>query len=89
MLTNDCVQIHYCFTFLGGVTIYREKNKVSEVTLKNTLTDSYTATLSRLRAQKEYKSVVRLKVLMWVLSITSLGTLSHLWGGDRICGSGS
>ena len=33
----------------------------------NGLSDAYTATLSRLRAQKGHKPVLGLKVLMWVL----------------------
>ena len=37
------------------------------MTLGNGLSDAYTATLARLKAQKRYKSVLGLKVLMWVL----------------------
>ena len=37
------------------------------MTLGNGLSDAYTATLTRLRAQKGHKSVLGLKVLMWVL----------------------
>jgi len=37
------------------------------MTLGNGLSDAYTATLARLKAQKGYKSVLGLKVLMWVV----------------------
>ena len=52
---------------LGEVTIRRRRRKLEEMTKGNGLRDAYTATLSRLRAQKGYKSVLGLKVLMWVL----------------------
>ena len=37
------------------------------MTLGNGLSDAYTTTLMRLKVQKGYKSVLGLKVLMWVL----------------------
>ena len=52
---------------LGEVTICRRRKKLEEMTLGNGLSDAYTATLTRLRVQKGYKSVLGLKVLMWVL----------------------
>ena len=52
---------------LGEVTIRRRKKKLEGITQGNGLSDAYTATLSRLKAQKGYKSVLGLKVLMWVL----------------------
>ena len=52
---------------LGGVTIRQRRKKLEEMTQGNGLSDAYTATLSRLKAQKGYKSVLGLKVLMWVL----------------------
>ena len=51
---------------LGGVTIRRRRKKLEEMTQGNGLSDAYTATLSRIMAQKGYKSVLGLKVLMWV-----------------------
>jgi len=41
--------------------------KLEQMTLGNGLGDAYTATLTRLKTQKGYKSVLGLKVLMWVL----------------------
>ena len=52
---------------LGEVTIRQRRKKLEEMTQGNGLSDAYTATLSRLKAQKGYKSVLGLKVLMWVL----------------------
>ena len=52
---------------LGEVTIRQRRKKLEEMTQGNGLRDAYTATLSRLKAQKGYKSVLGLKVLMWVL----------------------
>jgi len=49
------------------VTIRRRRKKLEEVTLGGGLSDAYTATLTRLKAQKGYKSVLGLKVLMWVV----------------------
>jgi len=52
---------------LGEVTIRQRRKKLEEMTLGDGLNDAYTATLSRLKAQKGYKSVLGMKVLMWVL----------------------
>ena len=52
---------------LGEVTIRQRRKKLEEMTQGNGLSDAYTATLLRLKAQKGYKSVLGLKVLMWVL----------------------
>jgi len=52
---------------LGEVTIRRRRKKLEEMTQGNGLSDAYTATLSRLKAQKGYKSVLGLKALMWVV----------------------
>jgi len=52
---------------LGEVTIRQRRKKLEEMTLGGGLSDAYTATLMRLRAQKGYKSVLGLKVLMWVM----------------------
>ena len=52
---------------LGEVTIRRRRKKLEEMTQGNGLSDAYTETLSRLKAQKGYKSVLGLKVLMWVV----------------------
>ena len=41
--------------------------KLEQVAQGNGLSDAYMATLTRLKAQKGYKSVLGLKVLMWVL----------------------
>ena len=52
---------------LGEVTIRQRRKKLQEMTHGNGLSDAYTATLSRLKAQKGHKPVLGLKVLMWVL----------------------
>ena len=52
---------------LGEVTILQRRKKLEEMTLGTELSDAYTATLTRLKSQKGYKSVLGLKVLMWVL----------------------
>ena len=52
---------------LGEVTIRRRRRKLEEITQGNGLSDAYTATLTRLKAQEGYKSVLGLKVLMWVM----------------------
>ena len=52
---------------LGEVTIRQRRKKLEDMTLGNGLSDAYTSTLTRLKAQKGYKSVLGLKVLMWVL----------------------
>ena len=68
---------------LGEVTIRQRRRKLEEMTIGNGLSDAYTTTLMRLKAQKGYKSVLGLRVLMWVLySERSLGTqeLCHAMG---------
>ena len=52
---------------LGEVTIRQRRKKLQEMTLGGGLSDAYTATLTRLKAQRGYKSVLGLKVLMWVM----------------------
>jgi len=52
---------------LGEVTIRRRKRKLDEMTHGNGLSDLYSTTLMRLKAQKGYRSVLGMKVLMWVL----------------------
>ena len=52
---------------LGEVTIRQRRKKLDEMTPGSGLDDAYTATLTRLKAQKGYKSVLGMKVLMWVL----------------------
>ena len=52
---------------LGEVSIRQRRKKLEEVTQGDRLSEAYTATPSRLRAQKRYKLVLGLKVLMWVL----------------------
>ena len=52
---------------LGEVTIRRRRKKLEETTQGNGLSDAYTTTLTRLKSQKGYKSVLGLQVLMWVL----------------------
>ena len=52
---------------LGEVTIRQRRKKLEEITQGNGLSDAYTATLTRLKSQKGYKSVLGLNVLMWVL----------------------
>ena len=52
---------------LEGVTIAERRKKLEEMRRGNGLSDAYTGTLKRLRAQAESKSRLGLKVLMWVL----------------------
>ena len=52
---------------LGEVTIGQRRKKLEEMARGNGLSDAYTATLTRLKGQKGNKSVLGLKVLMWVL----------------------
>jgi len=52
---------------LGEVTITQRKKKLEVMARGNGLSDAYTATLRRLRVQEGNKSVLGLKVLMWVL----------------------
>ena len=51
---------------LGEVTISRRRRKLEEMARGNGLSDAYTTTLTRLKGQKGNKSVLGLKVLMWV-----------------------
>ena len=53
---------------LEGVTISERRKSLDEMRRGNGLSDAYTATLTRLRAQPGNKSVLGLKVLMWVLN---------------------
>ena len=52
---------------LGEVTIGGRRKKLEEMARGNGLSDAYTTTLTRLKGQKGNKSVLGLKVLMWVL----------------------
>jgi len=52
---------------LGELTIRHRRKKLEEMTEGNGLSDAYTATLTRLKAQKGNKSKLGLKILMWVL----------------------
>jgi len=52
---------------LGEVTICERRKRLEEMTQGHGLSDAYTTTLTRLKAQKGYKSVLGMKVLMWVL----------------------
>jgi len=52
---------------LGEVTIRQRRKKLEEMTQGNGLSDAYTGILTRLKAQKGNKSILGLKVLMWVL----------------------
>jgi len=52
---------------LGETTIRQRKKKLEEMNRGNGLGDAYTATLQRLKAQAGSKSILGLKVLMWVL----------------------
>ena len=52
---------------LGEVTIRHRREKLEEMARGNGLSDAYTATLARLKTQKRNKSVLGMKVLMWVL----------------------
>ena len=49
------------------MTIGQRKKKLEEMARGNGLSDAYTTTLTRLKGQKGSKSVLGLKVLMWVL----------------------
>jgi len=51
---------------LAEVTIHQRRKKL-EMTQGNGLSEAYTATLTRIKAQKGYKSVLGFKALMWVL----------------------
>src|SRR5205807_2578820 len=52
---------------LGEVTISQRRKKLEEMARGNGLSDAYTATLTRLKAQKGNRSILGLKVLMWVM----------------------
>ena len=52
---------------LGAITIRQRRKKLDEIIHGNRLGDAYTATLTQLRALKGDKSILGLKVLMWVL----------------------
>ena len=52
---------------LGEVTICQRRKKLEEMKRGNGLSDAYMATLARLKAQTRHKSMLGLKVLMWVL----------------------
>ena len=52
---------------LGEVTIRQRRKKLEEIERGNGLSDAYTATLRRLKAQKGTRSILGLKALMWVL----------------------
>ena len=52
---------------LGEVTITQRKKKLEVMARGNGLSDAYTATLRRLGVQEGNRSVLGLKVLMWVL----------------------
>jgi len=51
---------------LGEVTIRQRRKKLEEMLEGNGLSDAYTATLTRVKGQKGNKSVLGVKVLMWV-----------------------
>src|SRR5207302_7952049 len=52
---------------LAEVTVSQRRKKLGEMTRGNGLSDAYTATLTRLKAQKGNKSILGMKVLMWVV----------------------
>ena len=52
---------------LGEVTIGQRRRKLEAMARGNGLSDAYAATLTRIKAQKGNKSMLGLKVLMWVL----------------------
>ena len=54
-------------TILGEVTIGQRRKKLEEMKRGYNLSDAYTATLTRLKAQTRHKSILGMKVLMWVL----------------------
>ena len=51
---------------LGEVTIRQRRKKLEEMAQGNGLSEAYTTTLDRVKGQKGNKSVLGLKVLMWV-----------------------
>ena len=52
---------------LGGITIGQRRKILQEMTGGNGLSDAYTATLARLKAQKRNRAELGYKALMWVL----------------------
>ena len=52
---------------LGEVTIRQRRKKLDEVKRGNGLSDAYTTTLTRLKAQQRHRSILGMKVLTWVL----------------------
>jgi len=52
---------------LGEVTIRQRRKKLEEMARGNGLGDAYTGTLTRIKMQEGYKSLLGLKALMWVL----------------------
>jgi len=52
---------------LAEVTIRQRRKKLGEMTQGSGLSEAYTVTLARIKAQKGYKPVLGLKALMWVL----------------------
>jgi len=54
--------------FIVAVTIHQRRKKIEEMALGDGLNGAYIATLTRPKAQKGYKSVLGMKVLMWVFS---------------------
>ena len=68
---------------LGEVTIPRRRKKLAETAQYNGLGHAYAETLTRLKAQKGDKSILGLKVLMWVLYSERplrVGELCHALG---------
>ena len=51
---------------LGEMTIRQRRKKLEEMARGNGLSDAYTETLTRLKAQKGNRPILGLKVLMWV-----------------------
>ena len=51
---------------LAEVTISQRRKKIEAMARGGGLSDAYTATITRLKAQKGNKSILGLKILMWV-----------------------
>jgi len=69
MLTSDCRFLLASLNIeaiLGGVAIGQRRKKLKEMVRGNGLSDAYTATLTRLKAQKGNKSVLGQKAPIWV-----------------------
>ena len=62
------------------MTIRQRRKKLEEMTQGNGLSDAYMATLVRLQAQKGTKSILGMKVLMWVLYALMAEELCHALG---------